>query len=260
MLSMGRVNMSQEALHRVANLIQSAKRVVILTGAGVSKESVVPTFRDAMDGLWAQYDPQQLATPQAFRSNPKLVWDWYEWRRGLVRKVKPNPGHVALAQLEAQHEGDLLTVTQNVDDLHELAGSHKIVHLHGNIARNKCFNNCQGDPTVIDVETLLTNGTPPRCPHCGAYVRPDVVWFGESLPSHAINQAFEACQDCDVMLVVGTSGLVSPAAQLPSVAAQHGAAIIEINPDSTPITPIAVAKLSGYSGVVLPQLIAAMGA
>lgn len=252
--------MSQEALHRVANLIQSAKHLVILTGAGVSKESGVPTFRDAMDGLWSQYDPQQLATPQAFERDPRLVWEWYQWRRDLVQQAKPNAGHYALAQLEAQHTGEVLTVTQNVDDLHEQAGTRRIVHLHGNIARSKCASSCQGEPTIIDLDTLQTEDVPPRCPHCGAYLRPDVVWFGESLPPYAIARAIEASQNCDVMLVVGTSGLVSPAAQLPSMAAQRGAAIIEVNPESTPITPIAVAKLNDYSGVVLPQLLDAIGA
>lgn len=252
--------MSQEPIQYAADLIRSARYLVILTGAGVSKESGVPTFREAMDGLWARYDPQQLATPYAFRANPQLVWEWYEWRRGLVGESKPNAGHIALAQLERLHTGDVLTVTQNVDDLHERAGSEHIVHLHGNIACNKCFDNCQGEPTLIENLDPTDQSVPPRCPHCGGMVRPDVVWFGETLPVHAINRAIEASQLCDVMLVVGISGLVNPAAQLPMLAAQNGAAVIEVNPDTTPITPVAKVKLTGASGELLPQVITVLEA
>ncbi|MCB9461704.1 MAG: NAD-dependent deacylase [Anaerolineaceae bacterium] len=252
--------MSQQPIQYAVDLIRTARNIVILTGAGVSKESGVPTFREAMHGLWAKYDPQQLATPYAFRANPQLVWDWYEWRRGLVREAQPNAGHIALAHLEHLHSGNVLTITQNVDDLHERAGTRSIIHLHGNIAQNKCFEACQGEPTQIDTIDLDDDGRPPHCPHCGGLVRPDVVWFGESLPVQAINQAIEASQFCDVMLVVGTSGLVNPAAQLPKLAAQNGATVIEINPDTTPITPIAKVKLNGTSGDLLPQMIAVLEA
>lgn len=250
--------MSQEPIQYAADLVRDARYVVILTGAGVSKESGVPTFREAMDGLWSHYDPQQLATPHAFRANPQLVWEWYEWRRSLVSESMPNAGHMALAQLEQLHPGDILTVTQNVDDLHERAGSQRIVHLHGNIARNKCFDSCQGEPTLLDTLDATNDSKPPRCPYCGGMVRPDVVWFGETLPVHAINRAIEASQLCDVMLVIGTSGLVNPAAQLPILAAQNGASIIEVNPDTTPITPLAKVKLTGASGELLPQVIMAL--
>ncbi|MDX1992207.1 MAG: NAD-dependent deacylase [bacterium] len=247
-----------EAVGQAARLLKVSQHVAVLTGAGVSKESGVPTFRDAMEGLWAQYDPQQLATPHAFRANPKLVWDWYEWRRSMVRKAQPNPGHFALAELEKRLR--LTLITQNVDDLHEQAGSQAIIHLHGNIAQSKCFFDCQGDPTLIDLSTLewdAENG-PPACPHCGRWVRPDVVWFGDLLPPKAHQAALEACLDCDVMLVVGTSGLVSPAAEMPLLAKRGGAKIIEVNPDDTMITRIADVKLGGPSGVMLPQVVEAL--
>jgi len=249
---------NNDPIQQAAAALHSATRIAILTGAGVSKESGVPTFRDAQSGLWAQYDPQELATPQAFQQNPKLVWDWYTWRRGLVRKAAPNPGHQALAKLE-KLTAEVQLITQNVDDLHEQAGSQNVIHLHGNIARNKCFDACQGDPTVIDLTTLGdSESTPPKCPHCGAYVRPDVVWFGEMLPADALHQAMRASQECDVMLVVGTSGLVSPASQLPTIARRGGATVIEVNPDYSMITRIADIKLDGASGEMLPQVIEAL--
>lgn len=248
-------------LPQAAQLLHGAHQVAVLTGAGVSRESGVPTFRDALDGLWAQYDPEQLATPAAFLRNPRLVWNWYEYRRAMVREARPNPGHLALAQLE-QHFPALRLITQNVDDLHEQAGSSNVVHLHGNIARSRCFDNCQGDPTLIDVAKLTYDAEagPPLCPHCGSYVRPDVVWFGEMLPADAIQDATIAARLCDIMLVVGTSGMVTPAATLPQIAQQHGAKVIEVNPDNTPITAIAAVKLSGPSGEVLPQLVALLSA
>jgi len=245
----------KSAIKQTADLIRVSTQTAVLTGAGVSKESGVPTFRDAQTGLWAQYDPQQLATPQAFQRDPKLVWGWYEFRRELVRGAAPNPGHRALAQME-QRQPNFWVITQNVDDLHEQAGSEHVIHLHGNIARSKCFDDCEGEPTVIDISTLEwdADAGPPACPHCGAHVRPDVVWFGEMLPSHAINKAAEISQTCDLMLVVGTSGLVNPAASLPGIAKRTGATIIEVNPDDTPITTLADVKLRGPSGEMLPAV------
>jgi len=253
-------DMNDERIQQAAQAIHKAQKIAILTGAGVSKESGVPTFREAMDGLWAQYDPQQLATPQAFQANPKLVWDWYQWRRGLVSNAQPNPGHIALAKLH-EYKRDVVVITQNVDDLHEQAGSQQIIHLHGNIARSRCYDNCQDVPTSIDISQLdydKENG-PPTCPHCGAYVRPDVVWFGEPLPQAELANAFSISEACDVMLVVGTSGLVSPASQLPILAKRNGATIIEVNPDYSMITRIADIKLEGPSGEMLPRVVAALG-
>lgn len=237
----------------VAREIYTANHVTVLTGAGVSKESGVPTFRDALDGLWAKYDPQQLATPQAFKRDPKLVWDWYEYRRKIAREAKPNPGHIALAQLE-QFFPSLEVITQNVDDLHEQAGSSTVIHLHGNIARNKCFRNCQGVSTLVDISDAVhkSDDEPPHCPHCDAYIRPDVVWFGESLPSQAFDRAVTLSERCDVMLVVGTSGMVHPAASLPLLAIKAGAIVVEVNPVDTAISGYARYKLRAPSGEVLP--------
>lgn len=245
----------QKEIEQAASLIKRAKTIAILTGAGVSKESGVPTFRDAMEGLWAQYDPQQLATPQAFAANPKLVWEWYAWRRKMVSRSKPNPGHIALAQL-ADMKPDVHLITQNVDDLHEQAGSRDVLHLHGNIALNKCSRNCQGNPTYVDLQTIQEpDASPPLCPHCGAYLRPDVVWFGEILPEYELQQALHYSRTCDVMLVVGTSGLVSPASQLPELARQARAAVIEVNPEASAISRIATVHLKGRSGEMLPLLL-----
>lgn len=249
-----------DKITRAAKLLSAARKIVILTGAGVSKESGVPTFRDALDGLWARYDPQQLATRSAFQADPKLVWDWYEYRRDLVRKAAPNPGHFALAQLESKLPNIPITIiTQNVDDLHEQAGSTDIVHLHGNIARNKCFDDCQGSPTLIDISKIEWDktGGPPPCPYCGGWVRPDVVWFGEMLPPDALERAAQLSIACDVMLVIGTTGLVTPAGDLPHHARRAGAQIIEINPTDSAITPIAHIKLDGPSGEIMPRVLEA---
>lgn len=249
-----------DPIQQAAEQLRQAQQVTVLTGAGVSKESGVPTFRDALDGLWARYDPQQLATVAAFQRDPKLVWEWYAYRRGMVQQAQPNPGHHALAALE-RHFPALTIITQNVDDLHERAGSHDVIHLHGNIAQSKCFDDCQGRPTLIDLTTLADQtASPPKCPHCGAFVRPDVVWFGETLPVDALNLAATLSQQVDVMLVVGTSGLVTPAATLPEVAHRAGAVIIEVNPDDTPLSPLAHIKLSGPSGAMLPRLLEALNA
>ncbi len=253
--------MTDTLIQTAADLIANAQYITILTGAGVSKESGVPTFRDALEGLWAKYDPQELATPQAFKANPKLVWDWYEWRRKLAQDVAPNKGHLALAELQTM-KNDVYLITQNVDDLHEQAGSKNVIHLHGNIASHKCFANCQGEPTLIDINMLDydTDDVPPACPHCRAYVRPNVVWFGEALPNDELTKAFEHSQLCDLVIVVGTSGMVTPASQLPGIAKQSGAKIIEVNPDDSMITPLADLKLSWASGVILPQVIEALHA
>lgn len=254
------MTLQNSSILAAAGILAKSKRLAVLTGAGVSKESGVPTFRDAMDGLWEQYDPQQLATPYAFMENPKLVWDWYEYRRDLVGEAQPNPGHFALAALE-----DLLPqvviITQNVDDLHQQAGSNDIIPLHGAIMRSKCFDDCQGNPTVIDVaaqDGYDPEHGPPRCPHCGAWVRPDVVWFGESLPHEQLQRAINLSHEADVMLIVGTSGVVQPAASMPIVAKQSGATIIEVNPTRSALTQVADLWLEGPSGEILPQVIAAM--
>jgi NAD-dependent deacetylase len=229
--------------------LRAARNVAVLTGAGISAESGVPTFRDAMTGMWARYSPEDLATPEAFRRNPRLVWGWYEWRRGLVAKAQPNPGHRALADLEGRTPNFTL-ITQNVDGLHHRAGSRHVLELHGNITRNKCFD--EGTP----VDRWEESGSvPPLCPRCGGYVRPDVVWFGEMLPEDALEQALEASRGCRLFLCVGTSALVQPAASLPFEALRAGARVVEVNPVATPLTPHATWSLRGPAGAVLPGLL-----
>ncbi|RME07816.1 MAG: NAD-dependent deacylase [Anaerolineae bacterium] len=234
--------------------LRAAQRVTALTGAGVSAESGVPTFRDAQTGLWAQFRPEELATPQAFAANPRRVWGWYAWRRELVRKARPNPGHKALAELETHltARGRAFTlITQNVDGLHQQAGSRKVIELHGNLQRTKCS---QCEEIIAQWEESET--PPPRCPLCGGLLRPDVVWFGEALPAAALQAATTAAQHCDLMLVVGTSAVVQPAASLPLLAVEAGATLVEINPQDTPLTPWVDYALRGTAATLLPSLIA----
>jgi len=231
--------------------IRSANHVVVLTGAGISAESGIPTFREAQTGLWAQYDPQELATPEAFRRQPRLVWEWYTWRRELVGRAQPNPGHRALVAL-AQRVPRFTLVTQNIDHLHQQAGSQDVLELHGNIYRTKCFRE-----NVIVAEWAETEDVPPLCPHCGGPLRPDVVWFGESLPQKILEQAFAAATTCDLLFSIGTSGLVHPAASIPLLAQQNGAVTIEINPQTTPLTPHMRYHLRGPAGEIMPELLAA---
>ncbi len=252
--------MSTNPIQDAAAILKAATSACVLTGAGVSKESGVPTFRDAQTGLWAKYDPQQLATPQAYKANPKLVWAWYVFRRELVAEAKPNPGHTALADLE-QHFTPFPIITQNVDDLHEQAGSTDVIHLHGNIAASKCFHNCQGNPTPVDLTAVDDDPDdgPPTCPYCEQKsVRPDVVWFGEMLPEDKLKRARKIAESVDVMLVIGTSALVQPAASLPIYAQRAGAKLIEVNPDYSMITRYADVKLEGPSGRMLPKLVEAL--
>ena len=233
--------------------------MLILTGAGISSESGVPTFRDSLDGLWSRYDPAQLATPDAFRRDPTLVWSWYAYRRAAVRRAQPNPGHHALTEIQRRLPGTVL-VTQNVDDLLERAGSSAPLHLHGNIVASKCAAACRGEPTYIDlpVEVAEAETAPPPCPHCGAPARPDVVWFGEMLPAAVLDAAHHAAARADVCLVVGTSGVVYPAAQLPAEAKRAGAIIIEVNPVESAITPYADLWLGAKAGELLPRLVEAL--
>jgi NAD-dependent deacetylase len=244
--------MRQDRVEIPAGLVdrlRRAKRVAALTGAGISAESGVPTFREAQTGLWARFDPQELATPQAFQRDPRLVWSWYAWRRELVAKAQPNPGHLALVEMEKRFPNFTL-VTQNVDGLHRLAGSQAVIELHGNIRRTKCFQ--EG----CIVETWAETGeAPPRCPQCGGPLRPDVVWFGEALPERALAEAYAAARACEVFFSIGTSALVQPAASLPLLALEAGAVVVEVNPDDTPLTQLATFSLRGPAGVVLPQLV-----
>jgi NAD-dependent deacetylase len=233
---------------QLADCLRRAKSVAVLTGAGVSAESGVPTFRDALTGLWARFDPEELATPEAFLRNPALVWEWYASRRAALAGAQPNPGHVALAEIE-RRVGNFTLATQNVDGLHAKAGSRNVVELHGNILRTRCFD---ADHLVEDWEE--DDRIPPHCPYCGSLLRPDVVWFGEMLPSGAIERADEAARACDVFLCVGTSALVFPAAALPESARRSGAVVVEINPRPSAVADYADFTLAAPSGIALPAL------
>jgi NAD-dependent deacetylase len=231
--------------------LRAARHVAVLTGAGVSAESGIPTFRDAQSGLWARYSPEELATPQAFRRNPRLVWDWYAMRRQAVLAAEPNPGHFALVAL-ARHVPRLSLITQNVDGLHARAGSSDLIELHGNITRVRCSAEGTLYPSWAEGPDL-----PPPCPTCGAPLRPDVVWFGEQLPSAALERAWAVTEDCDLFLSVGTSGLVEPAASLPRLAYSRGATLAVINLDVAERAERRLFQIHARSGELLPQLVCA---
>jgi NAD-dependent deacetylase len=236
----------EESIELAAAVIARSRYVVASTGAGISRESGIHTFRD-LDGLWGKYRPEELATREGFISNPGLVWRWYRERLAAAHEHAPNAGHCALAEIERMLPRFLI-VTQNIDNLHQRAGSREIVELHGNINRYRCLE--YGHPAQLDPDW---GDEPPLC-HCGSLIRPDVVWFGEPLPEAELECAFRESQRCDCMLVVGTSGIVQPAASLPVLAKQVGAAVIEINPSRSEITPLADIFLMGPSGEILPRV------
>ncbi|HVO03289.1 MAG TPA: NAD-dependent deacylase [Candidatus Cybelea sp.] len=231
--------------------LRSATRVMFFTGAGVSAESGLPTFRDPQQGLWAKFKPEDLATPQAFARDPETVWRWYQWRRRMHATVAPNPAHHAIAKMQARIPGAVL-VTQNVDRLHELAGSEAPLHLHGHLFRNRCASCGVAMP---DVDDALD--TPPRCDSCGGLCRPDIVWFGEGLPRTVWQEATRAAQKVEILISIGTSAMVTPAAELPRLARRAGALVIQINTAPTPLDPIAH-NLRGPAGRVLPALVEAV--
>lgn len=235
----------------LAETVRNARRVVVLTGAGVSAESGLPTFREAQTGLWAQYRPQDLATPEAFRQNPRLVWEWYAWRRELVERAAPNAGHRALAALE-RRVPEMTLVTQNVDGLHQMAGSGRVLELHGNIRRSKCFV----ENVVID-SWPSTDEVPPHCPRCGDLLRPDVIWFGECLLESTLAEAIQKTRECDLFLSLGTSGVVEPAASLPYLAAEQGATVLFVNLEVPTGYADPIYTINGPTGEVLPALVQA---
>ncbi len=216
--------------------LQAASRVAVLTGAGISAESGIPTFRDAQTGLWAKYNPEDLASPAAYATDAKLVWDWYAWRFELCASASPNAAHEKLVALE-RRTPEFLLVTQNVDGLHTRAGSERMVELHGNIMQARCES--------CNLRFALEKGfeTPPHCPTCASRARPNVVWFGEQLPRRELERAQQAFQTCEVALVIGTSGVVEPAASLGRIAKNRGAYLIEVNPISTPLSSFADASI-----------------
>jgi NAD-dependent deacetylase len=239
-------------IDEAAAALKKAKHVCVLTGAGISAESGIPTFRDALTGLWANFNPEDLATPEAFERDPKFVWDWYEFRRELIRQARPNPGHFALAELAGRVPRFTL-VTQNVDGLHQRAGSTGVLEYHGNILRDRC---CV-EQVLADRSEDSRHGLP-RCAACGGLLRPDVVWFGEAIPRGPMLAAAAAAESCDVFLSIGTSSLVYPAAGLAESALRAGATVIEVNTDRTDLSPAANIVLGGPSGLLLPRLLAAL--
>jgi len=232
--------------------LRQARKVVISTGAGVSAESGVPTFR-GIGGIWSKMNPEELASVDGFMRNPQLVWEWYQYRRDLMDKVAPNPGHYAIARFEKRF-ADFTLITQNIDGLHARAGSVNILELHGNITRNKCLK-CER-PYAGEIN--LKEGLP-YC-DCGGMIRPDVVWFGEMLPESVLRGAFRAAEEAEVFFSVGTSAVVQPAASLPFMARRAGAYVIEVNVETTGMTPVADLFLEGKSGEILPRILEGLDA
>jgi NAD-dependent deacetylase len=225
-----------------------AKKIVVLTGAGISAESGVPTFRGA-DGLWQRYRAEELATPDAFAADPQLVWEWYDWRRGIINKAEPNAGHLAIAEMERIFPLFSL-ITQNVDGLHRRAGNKKIIEIHGNLWQLRCVR----DGRVLEDLRVPLPVIPPLC-ECGALLRPHVVWFGETLDQGDLAQAYSLIEACDLLLVVGTSAVVQPVASFPLIAKEAGARVFEVNKDPTPLSSLADAVFQGKAGEILPALL-----
>lgn len=252
---------SPEAIRRARALLEGAERVLVLTGAGISAESGVPTFRGA-DGLWQNHRPEELATPDAFRRDPRLVWEWYGWRRERIGACRPNPGHRALARWLAERGPTATLATQNVDGLHALAAEEwgeapPLLELHGSLFRTRCTA-CQREGPDRNPVDASTRESLPAC-GCGGLLRPAVVWFGEMLPEGVIQEAFRRAEEAQVALVVGTSALVHPAASLPLATLRSGGALVEVNPEPTPLTGSAEVVLQGPAGEILPALLAPSG-
>jgi NAD-dependent deacetylase len=244
-----------DALQTAARALARSARLAVFTGAGVSKESGIPTFREPETGLWAQYDPMQLATPEAYRENPAFVWSWYEHRFGVTADAEPNPGHLAIAELE-QLLPKVDVITQNIDGLHQRAGSSHVIELHGSMHSFRCIEGRHRGYRWEDFSDQTEK--PPRCPECGDYLRPEVVWFGEGLPPDAFGAAQHLSAGCDVMLIVGTSGVVYPAAAMPLIAKEAGATVIDVNPEWDALARTSDVFLQGPGGEVLPKLVLAV--
>jgi len=238
----------ESELNAAGRVVRESRSICVLTGAGVSAESGVPTFRGP-GGLWRNRDPMSLATPEAFAADPKTVWEWYQWRRELIRKCAPNPGHEAIARIEREKE-DFLLVTQNVDGLHRLAGSRKVVEFHGSIWTVRCVG-CGREMEVRSDFPVL----PPRCPSCGAPLRPGVVWFGEQIPPAALETSLAMLKRCDLLVVAGTSSVVQPSASFALAVARRGGTVIEVNLEETPVSDAARFSFRGKTGELLPLIL-----
>ncbi len=245
---MERENRQRVLLEEVRERLCSARRVVVLTGAGISAESGVPTFRGS-DGLWKSYNATELATPEAFSRNPKLVWEFYLWRRKLIASCNPNPAHYALVTLE-ERTPEFTLITQNVDGLHTKAGSRNVIEIHGNLWRTVCVE-CGN--RLLDTRTEME--IPPRCEQCGGMLRPDVVWFGEPLDPLLMSRSIDALEKAEILLIIGTSGMVQPVASFGSIAKAGGAYVVEINLEKTPQSHLYSAVILGKAGEVLPELV-----
>ena len=238
----------EEKILEAKRIIDDASNIAVLSGAGISAESGIPTFRGE-DGLWKNFRPEDLATPDAFSKDPKLVWEWYEWRRKLIKDSKPNPGHYALADFE-QQVSDYTLITQNIDGLHQLAGSRNIVEMHGNLWQIRCTS-CGNIEQNFEVPF---KELPPLCKNCNSLGRPNIVWFGEVIPMPIIDKSLMAIENCQVMLIIGTSGVVEPAASMGLIAKQTGKTVIEINLEPTPNSNFYDLSINGKSGEILPQI------
>lgn len=234
-------------IERAVEILRNAGSLTVLTGAGISAESGVPTFR-GKDGLWRKYRAEELATWNAFQRDPELVWEWYDMRRGLINDAEINQGHIIIAEME-KHYDDFVLITQNVDGLHRKAGNKNIIELHGNLWRVRCLS----EDKVFEFKEVPLKIIPPKC-SCGSLLRPDVVWFNEPMPQLEIHRACNASEGCDVMLVVGTSAVVQPAASLPIIAKNAGAKVVELNVAATPLTGLVDVSIKGKAGEMLPLI------
>jgi NAD-dependent deacetylase len=237
----------EERIYVSAELIKKSNFVVVLTGAGISAESGIPTFR-GKDGLWNKYSPQELATPQAFYKNPSLVWQWYSWRRKIIKQAKPNAGHYSIARIESIKKEKFYLITQNIDGLHLKAGSKKVIEFHGNIFREKCIS-CDFKRYSEEIYEEV-----PRCEKCGNIMRPDVVWFGEPIPQSIIEESARIVKEADLLLSVGTSGVVYPAAGFIEYFISSGKKVIEINIEKTPFSDLLI-HINGKAGEILPKVV-----
>jgi NAD-dependent deacetylase len=242
---------TEDSISRLAKHIQPTSRLSLLTGAGISAASGVPTFR-GKEGLWKSYSPQELATPQAFQKNPKLVWEWYDWRRGLISKCDPNKAHHVLALWSKRYAGFTL-ITQNVDGLHERAGTENVIRFHGSIWEVCCWDRCSSSPSRWIDDTVPLAHIPPSCPYCGGLIRPAVVWFGEGIDNEVLSLS-AAALDCDVFMAVGTSAQVYPAAGLVDEAHRRGAFTVEVNLEATPASSAVDLSIQGPAEEVLQKV------